>query len=559
MKLLAQVLLLAALLWVASARTSHKAAVSTSTKAKSFTGSIYTTEQGGYSFKPGVIDKKAVAWGIYQDKRFTAGVGEVAIETNPDYADEKQAYAAGFLEGALTHGVIYQFYSIVYEQNSHPSYYTYFQEHDEYVREKLAAMDLSGNSASANYWFQVKLLLKQMEGLLAGFNSQVPDTKHLKLMDLWLTNSECDIFDLERALTPGRKFKRVEEMSHTEFMELMTFHNRCSALIKYTGDDLLVSHATWEEYSEMVRMYKHYHLNFNHPGVKVRRVSFSGYPSVISSTDDWYLLDSGLVVTETTFNLVDESLYDYITSQGVVMSWMRAMIANRLSTDAQSWARHFEMHNSGTYNNQWMIIDYNKFTPGQRLKPNTVLLLEQLPNKVSSRDISKLLNEKKYFASYNYPMILVEEAGFKRMEVVHGDLAVPEKCSRHRLFDREQAKITNLASMKDVMLSNNYLDPNDEITGGCPGHAIAARFDLKPAGNCIEPIRASGAVDCKVTNYKMSKSMSAELITGPTTWHGLTPFSWDNVMFADETHIGQPTTWDFDWIEVKPPKFTQSA
>lgn len=40
------------------------------------------------------------------------------------------------------------------------------------------------------------------------------------------------------------------------------------------------------------------------------------------------------------------------------------MVANRLATDGKSWSDIFQQYNSGTYNNQWMVVDYNKFKKG---------------------------------------------------------------------------------------------------------------------------------------------------------------------------------------------------
>lgn len=45
-----------------------------------------------------------------------------------------------------------------------------------------------------------------------------------------------------------------------------------------------------------------------------------------------------------------------------VLSWMRGMAANWLATTPAQWAEYFSMHNSGTYNSQWMVIDYNRYT-----------------------------------------------------------------------------------------------------------------------------------------------------------------------------------------------------
>ena len=55
------------------------------------------------------------------------------------------------------------------------------------------------------------------------------------------------------------------------------------------------------------------------------------------------------------------------------------MVSNRLAADAPSWAELFATYNSGTYTNQWVIVDYKNFSPGKVLPPNTVWLLESIP------------------------------------------------------------------------------------------------------------------------------------------------------------------------------------
>ena len=61
-----------------------------------------------------------------------------------------------------------------------------------------------------------------------------------------------------------------------------------------------------------------------------------------------------------------------------VLEWARNSIANRLAVDGASWIDTFSRYNSGTYNNQNMIFDYNKFTPGQPLINGTFYLCEQV-------------------------------------------------------------------------------------------------------------------------------------------------------------------------------------
>lgn len=79
-----------------------------------------------------------------------------------------------------------------------------------------------------------------------------------------------------------------------------------------------------------LRIYKHYDLRINNPMAKSHTSSFSGYPGVISSTDDFYILDSGMVVMETTNNVFNHSLYDGVKPQSA-LSWQRVRVANMLA------------------------------------------------------------------------------------------------------------------------------------------------------------------------------------------------------------------------------------
>jgi len=88
------------------------------------------------------------------------------------------------------------------------------------------------------------------------------------------------------------KNKPVNIMTRAELIELISVHGRCSVLVKWTGDELLAGHTTWEDYAEMLRVYKHYHFGFKHPSVKAHKSSHSSYPGMVTSSDDFYLLDT---------------------------------------------------------------------------------------------------------------------------------------------------------------------------------------------------------------------------------------------------------------------------
>ena len=162
----------------------------------------------------------------------------------------------------------------------------------------------------------------------------------------------------------------------------------CSALIKVLPDnsDILTSHVTWNGYSSMIRILKKYTFQVRQTAddesslVPGYSASFSSYPGVLYSADDFTVLSSGLVAMETTIGNSNADLWKYIQPSGQVLEGVRSVAANRLATSGKQWAQVFKRHNSGTYNNQWMIVDYKLFKRGQSLKDGLLWVLEQLPS-----------------------------------------------------------------------------------------------------------------------------------------------------------------------------------
>ena len=44
--------------------------------------------------------------------------------------------------------------------------------------------------------------------------------------------------------------------------------------------------------------------------------------------------------------------------------WVRAIVANQMASTAPEWHDIFYKFNSGTYNNQWMVVDYKVCSTG---------------------------------------------------------------------------------------------------------------------------------------------------------------------------------------------------
>lgn len=142
-------------------------------------------------------------------------------------------------------------------------------------------------------------------------------------------------------------------------MKLMRSH--CSALIKLVVKenkikDIMIGHSTWDDYSEMLRIYKYYEMELTGDsevknGLQKSQVMFSSYPGCLSSTDDWYIINSRFIVTETTLEVLQETIYKSILDiKHYIPDFMRVLQANRMATSAVSWVFWLSYYNTGTYN-----------------------------------------------------------------------------------------------------------------------------------------------------------------------------------------------------------------
>lgn len=66
-----------------------------------------------------------------------------------------------------------------------------------------------------------------------------------------------------------------------------------------------------------------------------------------ASMDDWYILGSGLVVTETSVDVLNRTLYDLAKSPKAALSWHRVMAASFLAQNGKEWADRVSAYNSG--------------------------------------------------------------------------------------------------------------------------------------------------------------------------------------------------------------------
>ena len=522
----------------------------------------YIKTTGKYKVIEGVFDKEATAYAIYNTSYETKGWDFLTISSyegkDDKYSDEEKNYAMGYLEGVLTYKRIYPAY---YNLNNYKYYkskglmpnstYEFFQKNLQFMR-NMTSIYKDTNP----YWHEVNNLYMQMRGLHEGYNSMAPPSEKIDLIHFQTLVSLGDVDEIGYWKEENRP--DFSKMTTDELIEYLGLHSHCSAMMKVADDfsDVWFGHNTWTGYNKLIRIYKEYRYipNSDFP-IKSQAVTMSSYPGAVNSQDDFYITDANLYVTETTNSVLNLTLFDLL-SPDTLMCWMRTMVANRLADNGYSWIEIFSKYNSGTYNNQFQILDLKLIdTSNKKISPGALYIVEQLPGSCDFEDVTEIL-KKGYWPSYNTPYIMSvrEKSGVNDEIKKDPSLAVSEDydtCFRAKIFRREQNKVKDIESYKNMIRFNDYL--NDEFSEGKASYSIASRYDLNENPKCF------GATDAKfasINEIKNSGKKIVHIISGPTTNNGQKSFSWSKCecKFTDEIRFkvtGQVDEYNFDWIDYE--------
>lgn len=305
-----------------------------------------------------------------------------------------------------------------------------------------------------------------------------------------------------------------------------------------------MGHSSWFIYSAMLRIYKNYNLQPSKQYNPKGKMSFSSYPGFLVSLDDFYMLGSKMVMLQTTNNIFNKTLYDLVVPQSL-FAWQRVRISHKLANSGAEWGALFSQYNSGTYNNQYMIIDLKKFTPGFDLKDGALYVVEQIPGYVEYADQTDILRAG-YWPSFNIPFYekIFNMSGYARLALRNTDYT-HALAPRAKIFRRDQSTVTSIQGIQDILRSNNY--KNDAYSKGDPCKTICCRGDL----SSTDP-RTDGCYDTKVTNYKMALEFKSNAVSGPSRGFkdSLQPFSW--IRFKNTSHSGMPEVFNFGFVDMKP-------
>ncbi|EDR29576.1 hypothetical protein, conserved [Entamoeba dispar SAW760] len=518
-----------------------------------------------------VSDNEAVAVATYVISKEAKGYNELSVHTNKKYSDKEQMFATGFADGFFSGNNInfhkenmnawYLDHYLGKAKDYPKSLYKYLQDNIDYINNQIKA------NPEDQYWVSVDLIMEQVRGVTAGHNFAVKSSESMTFYDMFFYESFGDLLDLTAVLPSDDEVNGIEHPkwfikyanNDIDWHLNWKLRTKCSGLIRYVKEnhDIYVSQVAWFMYGAMNRVMKHFDINLNNEYLSAKKVSFSSYPGFVFSFDDFYMTSNDLAIIETTFTNFNTTLNQYIHSN-TLLDWIRIVLAVRASKNGKEFHDIFEKQNSGTYNNQWIVVDYKLFNSVESGIPEgTLTVSEQIPGYVFFKDFSTSLESTGYFGSFNVPEIQETIEMSNTTANAQGNKAFwnsPTECCRAKIFEKYAPKVMNMNDMKKMMKYNDYKneplskDPTTELQD--PGATIAARYDLRPSE--LKPL-PFGQMDAKICDKSGFETLQFHVQAGPT--HDKQPYLDLEVYEKQGWFIpdkGVLKVWNFDWEEFIP-------
>lgn len=478
------------------------------------------------SIQPPEIAGVASFW----DNRTTDGWTYYTIQTSSNFPDWYQTYSAGYMEGYLAYDLIWDTWHnnirFTLVDDGHGNKVNYPDEVTQFINNQTKWMigQVLANPED-NYWQLVNITLAQFYGMFAGYNAALVQNNKLHLFmsieQFYTITYASDLSDIISKFTNGG----IEHVP------------KCSFLLRMTNDSMFGSHTTWFFFNDLLKTYKVLDFELANPLVQTKRISYSSQPGYISSQDDYYMLDNSKFVAETSYTSNNNKVYEWIHYDSVPY-WIRITVANWVYDNQSTWTEYYLRNRSGTYNNQWLVVDFEQFNNSKNdiaNAENIIWMVEEFYSMESYGDVTQtLLIPQGYVASYNVPYNETIEKYCKNPTNYTDD-------PRAILFAKYAPNIQTIEEFQLVMRLNNHSDTGNYC------QAIASRCDLQdpkafPFGSC----------DCKVTSDTLIPNHQAWIQVGPTTVVDLPPFNWTNWPQYIDSAKGMPAYWDFPWVYVDP-------
>ena len=523
---------------------------------------------GSLEIKDGV-DPSWDAYAVYDWRINETGWYQLHVIGNEQSNVHNMMRCAGAVEGYISWEDIFHHFNLICDMKSFPRLSAgggddrYPAGWKEFMHQNYRYMNQSVRAyPESYYWRTTGYIMEQFNGLVEGYNMAASPDAQMSLMDHWVLQSQGDLGDASHAIgktTQGPTGPTAKSAMDMTSGDPESLGDHCTGLLKLTDDysDIFVSHDAWSDYRELHGQLKEYDLPISK--FKAKRLVMSTRVGKLASYDDYYLSDAGLFVLETTLNNYNMDLYKVVVPQ-CVFTWLRAVHATWTSDSGKEWAETFIRHNSGTYNNQYVIVDTHKFERGVKPTKDLLWIIEQFPGMYEMTDVTDQLVRDGYFPSINSPWHdnLYEIAGYPELVASlgkYGPYRSAKEGPRYQIMMRDAPRVKTFEDFKAFMRYNQWY--RDPFAQGDAAQQIASRYDLRPPTTPYGDRKAFGDLDSKclrlteaVTTMTIHAFASPPYDDGTNTPAVIPPWEFDQPQFQKDCprHDGLPKKWNFTWI-----------
>lgn len=438
-------------------------------------------------------------------------------------------YFAGVLEGFTTKKTIDNHYFNVYNTNFKSAPFNPRLENFMSNQYQFTLTVLERNDEDKLYQESASYSLAHFSGIVKGYKlssslQKDEQANNLTTKQIYHLTMLADLEDL----VPGVN-NTQSNLSSEDFHQELKFME-CTIILKVVENDLLIAHNTHNVYSLMTKFFKTYDLGLVSevdPSRKIFDHKYSSRAADLNSKDDFYVTSSNLVIMETSLQILDSTLYNYLNVR-TVPKWLRNAIANKLATNGEEWIKLFMKYNSGTHNNQWVIIDVQKYL--SKSQEGVMYLLEQYPSpNLYYEDLTQVLYSQGHFAAYNTPYFeeTYELSGYKAAHWSRFN----ETSRYHIITDFFQQNAKSEITTEQMKYLIRYFNEDNLCD------TVSPRCDVYQ--------NPFGGIDAKV--LKASNLKQVNLILGPAFTESISRFCFSKD-FPNYPHKGIQDCFENKWI-----------
>lgn len=414
----------------------------------------------------------------------------------------KAEYEAGFIQGRLHASIMLSARdnlwdmaylidpSHTFPRQSSPSQAELAQAQQVLISNYQHTIDYIRNAANEKVAHNMRRILYRMVGIYHGATRNAPqslpfdatwlpafstaemtlayESPTVSFIDVYFLNAFADLLDVMDSL--------VDDPLHDD-------PDKCSAFVKKTSDDIIITHNSWFGYlSQSMAM----SLYVNGDYLSINAI----YPGVVGSSTDFGYNNKGIMFNETTHR----ATYTEPKTDALWMFW-RAALAEQFASSMDEFFFYLSLEPSGTYMNGYMIVD-NKtreiglvemsyksfvyFKPDGKGGYNVITKPEGL-----SKEYDTELLQADYILGINYPV---------SRQIIDDLKAADNRPARRRQFLDKIGSVTDVESAKALI---TYTDPVNPLS-------IYGRWDLGYGETPSPKTVPDGSIDAKVVSASMT-------------------------------------------------------